>query len=70
MSLLQNQIQHKNQFHQNRLKTVTSRPELTSRHTYRHTYIHTYIHPTKEKFPYLVESETSLASLAQSKTSG
>jgi len=43
-------------FHQNRLKTVTSRPELTSRH------------PTKEKIPYLVESETSLASLAQSTT--
>jgi len=40
-------------FHQNRLKTVTSRPELTDRQTYRH--------PTKEKIPYLVESETSLA---------
>jgi len=43
-------------FHQNRLKTVASRPELTSRH------------PTKELFPYLVESELSLASLAQSIT--
>jgi len=38
------------QFHQYRLKTVTSRPD---RQTDRH--------PTKEKIPYLVESETSLA---------
>jgi len=39
------------QSHQNRSKTVTSR--LTD--------IHTDMHPTKEKIPYLVESETPLA---------
>jgi len=44
---------------------VTSRPELTSGHT----DIQTYRHPAKEEFPYLVKSETSLASLAQSKSS-
>jgi len=36
--------------------------------TDRHTYIQTDIHPKKEKIPYLVKLETSLAALAQSTT--
>jgi len=44
-------------FHQNRLKTVTSRPELTDIQTYSHPVRH----PDDIKIPYLVESETSLA---------